>query len=136
MKKNEVAFKKILGVRPTWVRPPYLEVNQTILDIAGELNYKVVNINQDTRDWAGASAEEIKASYEAVPPGTDRLIVLAHDAIETTASEVGDWVVGWAKKRGLKMVTLSECLGERFPQDAYEYVGGKERRNKSWTCDA
>jgi peptidoglycan/xylan/chitin deacetylase (PgdA/CDA1 family) len=134
--RAEVAFKKILGVKPTWLRPPYVLYNDTVISIAKSKGYKVVTLNFDSQDWAGLSAEEIKARYEALEPGTDRLIVLAHDAIETTATDVGLWVSGWAKKRGLKMVTLSECVGEKFPEDSYEFVGKPEKRNKSWTCDA
>ncbi|RPA82416.1 glycoside hydrolase/deacetylase, partial [Ascobolus immersus RN42] len=133
--RNEVAFGKILGVKPTWVRPPYFYYNDTVLEVAKELGYRIVTLNFDSADWSGLSAEEIKARYEGLEEGSDRLIVLAHDAIETTAVEVGTWVADWAKKRGLKMVTLSECVGER-PEDAYVKVGKPEKRNKSWTCEA
>ena len=63
--------------------------------------------------------QESIAKYDAIPNGTD-VLALNHDPIETTATELGPWAIQWARDRGLKVVTLSECLGETSPEDMYE----------------
>lgn len=48
MLRPEAAFAKILGLFPTYMRPPYGECNADCEDQLGDLGYHVINWNIDT----------------------------------------------------------------------------------------
>jgi len=133
MTKLETAFKKILGVRPKWVRPPYGETNANVLATFKTLGYKAVSWNLDSQDWNGASVATSQAKFNAL--GADpRIIPLEHDALQSTAQTLGPWIANWAKTKGLKAVTLSECLGEPIPSAQYVVTGGAGTKDSTWVC--
>ena len=53
MSKVETAFRKILGIRPKWVRPPYGASNTDVLNTLKTMGYKAVTWNLDSQDWNG-----------------------------------------------------------------------------------
>ncbi|KAF6749388.1 carbohydrate deacetylase [Ephemerocybe angulata] len=129
----EVALKKILGIRPKWLRPPYGGQNSNVLSTMRGLNYKVVTWNLDSEDWNGLSVSASQNKFNSL--GADpKIIPLEHDALQSTAQQLGPWIANWAKNKGLKAVTLSECLGESIPGGQYEQVGGATPRDNTWTC--
>jgi len=131
--KVETAFKKILGIKPKWIRPPMGAQNANVLNSLKSLRYKVVTWNLDSQDWNGASVSQSQAKFTSL--GNDpRIIPLEHDALQSTAQTLGPWIANWAKQKGLKAVTLSECLGEPVPGGQYEMVGGATPRDSSWVC--
>ncbi|KAF6759239.1 hypothetical protein DFP72DRAFT_1031977 [Ephemerocybe angulata] len=131
--RMEIALKKILGIRPKWIRPPNGAYNNNTLAILKALNYKVATWNLDSQDWNGASIASSEAKFTAL--GSDpRVITLAHDALQATAQQLGPWIAQWAKERGLRAVTLSECLGETVPGGQYDIVGGASPIDSTWKC--
>lgn len=85
----------------------------------------------------GISAAEIQEYYLNEWQNNPRrdYVVLNHDPLEPTATEVGIWAVHWAREKGFKVVTLSECLGEK-KEDAYIFTGKPRKdKKKKWTCD-
>ncbi|KIO23166.1 carbohydrate esterase family 4 protein [Tulasnella calospora MUT 4182] len=131
--KLETAFKKILGIKPRWIRPPYGETNSQVLSTLGSLGYKAVSWNLDSQDWNGYSVAQSQAVFNAL--GSDpKIIPLEHDALQSTAQTLGPWIANWAKNKGLKAVTLSECLGEPIPQGQYTNVGGATAKDSTWVC--
>ncbi|PPQ63755.1 hypothetical protein CVT24_004264 [Panaeolus cyanescens] len=133
MTRLETAFKKILGIKPKWVRPPMGAQNSQVLSNLGNMGYKIVTWNFDSQDWNGASVSSSQQRFNAL--GNDpKIIPLEHDALQSTAQQLGPWLITWAKQRNLKMVTLSECLGEPIPGGQYTNVGGATPRDSSWVC--
>ncbi|KAF9000254.1 carbohydrate deacetylase [Cyathus striatus] len=129
----ETAFKKILGVRPKWLRPPYGSSNTATLSTLKSLKYKVVTWNLDSGDWNGKTVTQSQAVFNAL--GSDpKIIPLEHDALQSTATQLGPWLITWAKSKGLKMVTLSECLGEPIPGGQYEVIGRAGTKDSTWVC--
>lgn len=131
--KLETAFKKILGIKPKWIRPPYGESNSQVLSTLGGLGYKAVTWNLDSQDWNGYSVSQSQAVFNALG-SNPKIIPLEHDAIQSTAQTLGPWIAQWAKNKGLKAVTLSECLGEPVPQGQYTNVGGATSKDSTWVC--
>lgn len=130
----ETAFKKILGVKPKWIRPPMGSTNSAVNSQLGSLGYKVVTWNFDSQDWNGASVSQSQSQFNAL--GNDpKIIPLEHDALQSTAQQLGPWLISWAKNKGLKMVTLSECLGEPIPGGQYVQTGGKGTKDSTWNCN-
>ncbi|KAF9047563.1 carbohydrate deacetylase, partial [Panaeolus papilionaceus] len=133
MTRLETAFKKILGIKPKWVRPPMGAQNSQVLSNLGNMGYKVVTWNFDSQDWNGASVASSQQKFNAL--GNDpKIIPLEHDALQSTAQQLGPWLIQWAKSKNLKMVTLSECLGEPIPGGQYTNVGGQTVKDGSWVC--
>ncbi|MEV6958131.1 polysaccharide deacetylase family protein [Streptomyces sp. NPDC051207] len=66
----------ILGTAPALFRPPYGETNDQLREQQRQLGLTEVLWTVDSRDWAGASAEEIVAAAATLRPGG---IMLLHD---------------------------------------------------------
>ncbi|KAF9118867.1 hypothetical protein BGX30_004242 [Mortierella sp. GBA39] len=116
--KLEDAFRGIIGVRPTYIRPPFGSLNQPVLDILGQRNYTAVMWSQDTQDWA--HPDDFNASYqlyEQLLNNTENLgqpghIVLQHEVNLVTALQVAPMAIDLALVKGYKVVTVGECLGD------------------------
>jgi peptidoglycan/xylan/chitin deacetylase (PgdA/CDA1 family) len=66
----------ILGHAPTLFRPPFGETNDELRSEERELGVLEVLWTVDSRDWAGASVDEIVAAVDSLQPGG---IILMHD---------------------------------------------------------
>ncbi|KAG0284109.1 hypothetical protein BGZ96_011522 [Linnemannia gamsii] len=114
----EDAFRKIIGVRPTYMRPPFGSVSAPVLEMLGQRNYTAVMWDMDTQDWA--HPDDFNASYqlyEALFNKTEELgqpghIVLQHEVNQVTALQVAPMAIDLALVSGYKVVTVGECLGD------------------------
>lgn len=109
---NEQALVGILGLLPTYFRPPYLEWSEETLNVMAELGYHVVTLDVDTRDWAGDYDAAKQNFLAGLGWGSDSKLVLAHDIHERTVYEFAEWMIDTAKERKYKLVTVGECLGD------------------------
>ncbi|KAJ4385815.1 hypothetical protein N0V93_010246 [Gnomoniopsis smithogilvyi] len=127
---NEQALVGVLGIIPTYFRPPYLEWSEETLDVMADLGYHVVTLDVDTRDWEG-DYDAAKQNYlAALGWGSDSKLVLAHDIHERTVYDFAEWMIDTAMERGYRLVTVGECLGD--PLDNWyrsPYTG------ESWQSD-
>ncbi|KAG9323732.1 hypothetical protein KVV02_006455 [Mortierella alpina] len=114
----EDAFKKIIGVRPTYMRPPFGSLSTQVLEILGERDYTVVTWDTDTQDWAHtANFEASFKVYESILNNPNEItqpghIVLQHEVNQVTALQVAPMAIDLALVRGFKVVTVGECLGD------------------------
>ncbi|KAJ5661770.1 uncharacterized protein N7477_009386 [Penicillium maclennaniae] len=114
MKTLENTYMNLLGFYPTYMRFPFLQSSPESLSAMAELGYRVIGASVDTKDYENdepgvswRSFEKFKAELAA--GGT---IVLAHDTHQTTVQVLVDNMLREIESRGLKMVTVGECLGE------------------------
>ncbi|KAF2675439.1 glycoside hydrolase/deacetylase [Microthyrium microscopicum] len=113
MTQLEVAFANIIGVVPTYMRPPYLSTTPSVLTTLGAMGYSVIEVDIDTLDWeyddtSPSTAEQnYQTGYEA-----GGSISLNHDPEPVTASTVLPWIINYLNGKGLKSVTVGECLGD------------------------
>ncbi|PLB54826.1 polysaccharide deacetylase family protein [Aspergillus steynii IBT 23096] len=107
-------IRDIIGVAPTYMRPPYLEVNDLVLSVLGDLGYRVILASIDTKDYEHNTPWLIDRSYERFVDELEAggTIVLAHDTHRQTVETLTKAMLEGAKMRGLKVVTVGECLGE------------------------
>ncbi|KAG8753483.1 Carbohydrate esterase 4 protein, partial [Ceratobasidium sp. 423] len=134
--KTNEAIKKITGRTPAFMRPPYGEYNDEVVEKAAnngqtgmflealespqQLNdiTPVVIWDFDSGDSVGATVEQSKKNYDNIldqHPGS--ILTLNHETIETTAHQVIPYALKQIKAKGYKMVTVAECLG-REPYQA------------------
>lgn len=101
------AFKEILGTQltlhritgqwPTLFRPPYGEVSDQVRADEARLRVLEVLWTVDSRDWAGASTDEIVAAARTLQPGG---IILMHDWAQASVDAVPQ-IVSDLRDRGL-----------------------------------
>ncbi|KAH6693366.1 chitin deacetylase-like protein [Leptodontidium sp. MPI-SDFR-AT-0119] len=108
MTKLETAFSNILGVKPTYMRPPNGNTGGQTVSVLKGLGYRLVTWDIDSGDWNKESPESSERKLTVGPH-----IILMHETIPSTASTLAPWTIDWAKKNNLKMVTVAECLGDK-----------------------
>ncbi|KAF9940041.1 hypothetical protein BGZ65_008488 [Modicella reniformis] len=125
MKSLDTIIKKIIGVRPTYMRPPYGSFNKLALDTLGSMGYKVINWDRDTQDWQHpdkvlTSLKVYEKSFKEAKALTNAgHIFLQHDTNRLTALELGPKAIDMALKLGYKVVTVGSCLGNNDPKSWY-----------------
>jgi peptidoglycan/xylan/chitin deacetylase (PgdA/CDA1 family) len=111
MTKLETALVNIIGVKPTYMRPPYLKTGGNMTTVMTNLGYRMVTTDDDSQDWNGLSAIQSEQRFDAAGPvssdGTGH-ISLIHETYATSVRELVPWLINWAKENKLKMVTVGE----------------------------
>ncbi|TFK71517.1 carbohydrate esterase family 4 protein [Pluteus cervinus] len=120
MWRVEQALQRIAGVVPAFMRPPYGNYNDLVLQASYIRGQKVVIWDFDSEDSLGASVQTSLALYDSIisqRPNT--ILPLNHETIETTAHQVLPSVIQKLKAAGYRLVTLAECVG----MQPYQSVG-------------
>ncbi|KAH7377601.1 hypothetical protein BKA64DRAFT_649078 [Cadophora sp. MPI-SDFR-AT-0126] len=111
---NESAFLNVLGFIPTYFRAPYLSCNDACMSFLSSLGYKIIDTNLDTKDYENTSPDLIwnaKNNFDhALNQGGN--LALAHDIHEQTVVTLTPHMLETAPARGLRPVTVGECLGD------------------------
>ena len=80
LQKNELAFQRLLGVTPAFLRPPYGNYNNLSRQIAAERGYKMVTWDFDSGDSTGSTAAQSNAAYDAlVKQHPSTILALNHE---------------------------------------------------------
>ncbi|KEZ46940.1 hypothetical protein SAPIO_CDS0289 [Scedosporium apiospermum] len=110
----EHAFIEVIGKIPTYMRPPFFSYNSETLRVLGDLGYHVIHANIDTLDWSFQDVCKINTSIDLFVEGITNggSIVLAHDVHALTAYTLVPAMLEAVKLRGLRAVTVGECLGD------------------------
>ncbi|CCF37343.1 chitin deacetylase [Colletotrichum higginsianum] len=119
MYKLEMAIRNIIGVIPTYMRPPYSSCTAECgcEDDMKALGYSIIYFDLDTADYLHDSPTEIQQSKDIVdqsisakPATTDNFLVIGHDIHQQTVYNLTEYML--QKFQGKKMVTVGECLGD------------------------
>jgi len=114
MTQLEIAHQAILGKVPTYMRPPYLSTNDLAISTLTSMGYKIIEVDIDTQDWAEGPIGEIQLSidwYEGNQTAGGTLS-LNHDPYQPTAETFVPAIIEYLASKGLKSVTVGECLGD------------------------
>lgn len=139
----EMAFRNIFGFFPRYMRPPFGSCSRDsgCLDFITKLGYHLVTWSLDTKDFDYLKHDEIHHAEERFTQGLDRWsktdggpIVLAHDTHKETVVTLTKYMLREIKDRGLKPVTVAECLGETDPKNWY-FDASHTRRGDSSSYD-
>ena len=111
------ALLKILGVRPTYMRPPYGNTSPEALSWLNGHGYRVVNWNVDTNDWQHPlDFKADLAGYRDVlkDPSTKgkSFISLQHDAEQGTAQVFSKLAIEYVLSKGFNIMPVGECVGD------------------------
>ncbi|KAK3831550.1 MAG: hypothetical protein J3R72DRAFT_389322 [Linnemannia gamsii] len=115
MTKLDDALRKIIGVAPTYMRPPYGAYNDLVTKTIGA-DYTIVMWSQDTNDWQHSTDVEasLKVYKDSVKTakGKGGEIFLQHEIYQQTALKLAPKAIDYALKKKWKLVTVGECLGK------------------------
>ncbi|QUC19088.1 uncharacterized protein UV8b_03329 [Ustilaginoidea virens] len=136
---NEMALRNIFGFVPTYFRPPFLECNAVsgCQDVLGRLAYHSISANLDTKDYMYDDAALIQRAKDRFSQGLSAnaaeasYIVLAHDSHEQTVRNLTSFMIEVAEKRGYKLVTVGECLGDARENWYRPAAGGNSYSSRS-----
>ncbi|GAA5838962.1 hypothetical protein JCM11251_007840 [Rhodosporidiobolus azoricus] len=129
----ETALRKILGVKPRFFRAPYGSVSSANLRVLKNRGYSVIGWNHDSFDAGSNDGNPVKsvAAYKALSAsGGKSYIALNHETKQGTARTIIPQIVPELKKKGFRLVSMSECLN----LSPYQSVGTPGKRDSSWTC--
>jgi len=131
---SDTAFSKILGVVPTFFRPPYGEYNDLVQQTAANHGQNVIIWDLDTGDSTGATAEQSEQAYDtALASSPSSILTLNHETYQTTAEQVLPYAITALKAKGYtNFVTVAQCLGI---SEMYQKVTQPGTRDDTWTCD-
>ncbi|KZL73473.1 chitin deacetylase [Colletotrichum tofieldiae] len=119
MYKLEMALRNIIGVIPTYMRPPYSSCTAECgcEDDMKALGYSVIYFDLDTADYLHDSPTEIQQSKDIVdqsiaakPAASDNFLVIGHDIHQQTVYNLTEYML--QKFQSKKLVTIGECLGD------------------------
>jgi peptidoglycan/xylan/chitin deacetylase (PgdA/CDA1 family) len=127
MVKNEMALNNIIGMWPTYMRPPYSDCTQEsgCWDDMQSLGYHRVYFDLDTQDYLNPAPTQIQNSKDIVKqalavPGVTDYLSIQHDIVEQSVTNLTSYYYGLIKAKGWKGgVTVGECLGDTDKSNWY-----------------
>lgn len=107
----ESAISSAIGKYPTYMRPPYFECGGSCPSVMATLGYHIIISNLDTLDWANQGNIQVSKDIFSQNVGSNSL-VLAHDVHPDTVNSLAEHMIVESQNRGLRLVTVGECLGD------------------------
>ncbi|KAL3427788.1 chitin deacetylase [Phlyctema vagabunda] len=121
MYKLEMAMRNLVGVIPTYMRPPYSSCTAACgceADMAS-LGYHITYFDLDTADYLNDSPALIQNSkniFDQALAGasakTDDFLLIGHDIHNQTSNALVEYMLKGMKTKGYKGVTVGDCLGD------------------------
>jgi len=114
--KTNAAIRKLTGVEPRFLRPPYGNVNAAVKRAAKSRGLAVIDWSIDPQDWKDRNTKVvIKRVVGAARPGA---IILSHDLYPTTRKAIGP-IITQLRSKGYVFVSLDDLLGHTRPGKVY-----------------
>ncbi|KAM0324583.1 hypothetical protein ACHAQA_007969 [Verticillium albo-atrum] len=112
MDRLDDALVNLLGVKPQYMRPPYLMTGGNVLPTMKDLDFKVITTDVDTKDWDGTTPEESLLRFTRAGSCGKGHISLMHETYASTVQTLTPYLIDWARTRKLELVTVADCLGD------------------------
>ncbi|KAL2260412.1 hypothetical protein VTK26DRAFT_5581 [Humicola hyalothermophila] len=112
MTRVEDALVNLVGVKPAYMRPPYLDTGGQTLSVMRDMGYKVITNDVDAGDWNNLSPQQSQQVFQQAGAGGLGHIPLMHETYASTVNTLTPWLINWANQNNLRLVTVAECLGD------------------------
>ncbi|MFT5875704.1 MAG: peptidoglycan/xylan/chitin deacetylase (PgdA/CDA1 family)/LysM repeat protein [Clostridium sp.] len=108
---TEESIRRIIGVRPTFVRPPYGAINERVLPVITDTNNKAVIWSIDSMDWVQNVDKNtiVKNILDNVRPG-DIVLLHSYPNLNETLEALPEIIIG-LRARGYNILNPAELLG-------------------------
>lgn len=127
----EQALWKIVGRYPAFMRPPYGNYNDLVLQASYIRGQAVALWDFDSGDSTGSTPAQSDAAYDAlIAQHPSNILALNHETEKTTAHQVLPYAIKKLKAAGYRLVSLAECTG--LP--AYQKTQAPTPRDSTWKC--
>ncbi|KAJ3052715.1 hypothetical protein HK097_005807 [Rhizophlyctis rosea] len=134
IQRVDQALQKIIGAKPTYMRAPFGETNSALQEVARQQGYRaMINWDIDSEDWNNQSPSYSFNKVQSQSYSSNGHIILMHENYQNTVQTLLPQIISWAKSKGVKLVTVGECLGESSSL-WYRDVRSPQSRDSSWTC--
>ena len=109
LQKTNDVIKATLGITPKWFAPPSGSFNEATIQVADQLDMKIILWTIDTVDWRKpATSEMVRRVVSKVENGS---IVLMHPTRPT--AEGMERMITDIKAKGLQLGTVSDLISEK-----------------------
>lgn len=115
MTKVEQALVNLIGKKPAYMRPPYLETGGQFLPTLKGLGYKVITDDVDAEDWNNKTPAQSEQKFSSAGASGNGHIPLMHETYSGTVNTLTPWLINWAKTNNLKLVTVGKLWNSLFP---------------------
>ena len=117
------AINSVLGSSARLYRPPFGEINDSVLQVSAGLGFSAILWNLDPQDWLVKDAEEI---YQYIMDNLQSgAIIVLHDVYSSTIEAMEQLIPSLIEK-GYQLVTISELFYHSgvtpSPGEAYRYA--------------
>lgn len=106
MDRLDQALVNLIGQKPLYMRPPYLQTGGNVLPTMKELGFKVITTDVDSGDWDSKTPEESLERFNKAGSCGNGHISLMHETYASTVRTLTPYLINWAKQRNLKLVTV------------------------------
>ncbi|KAJ8516780.1 hypothetical protein ONZ45_g5924 [Pleurotus djamor] len=114
----ELALRRIVGLKPAFMRPPFGTYNDLVREVVAAHGQKIAE--WDFAPDPEAPTAEIIAAYDTlVGQHPDTILAVTHEILQEFSEVVVPHAIQKLSEAGYKLVTFSECIGER----PYLWVG-------------
>lgn len=110
MTKVEDALVNLIGKKPAYMRPPYLETSGAFLPTMASMGYKVITDDVDAGDWNNQTPQQSEQAFQQAGASGNGHIPLMHETYTGTVHTLTPWLIDWAAQNGLKLVTVGMLL--------------------------
>src|SRR5690625_2230469 len=122
MTESTQKIEQATGEKPLLFRPPYGNLNETVVSIAQEVNQTIILWSLDTNDWEHRNANAtIELAINDAELGS---IILMHDLHQTPADALPQ-IMQRLSSEGYEFVTVSELLPYLDEQGIGPYRGNQ-----------
>ncbi|KAI9301156.1 hypothetical protein BJ944DRAFT_169594 [Cunninghamella echinulata] len=141
MRATEEVIYDAIGIRPTYMRPPFGEADARVKALLKAMDYKVLMWNVDPRDYdvymKPDAGQIIRHTFDKALNGNDTglnphkdpgFISLQHDLYKESIAEVSDFIKK-LKSKNYNILTAAECLEDPRPHDDDNELFSSSKKN-------
>ncbi|KAJ7596380.1 carbohydrate esterase family 4 protein [Mycena floridula] len=129
MWRVELALKRIIGVVPAFMRPPYGNYNDQVQQVSFSRGQSLAIWDFDSGDSIGATVAKSEKDYDSlIAKHPKNILALNHETVGM--HQVLPYAIKKLQAAGYRLVSLSECTG----MPAYQSVGAPGTKDSSWKC--
>ncbi|KAJ1341155.1 hypothetical protein BSLG_004278 [Batrachochytrium salamandrivorans] len=109
---NAMVVKQVIGVTPSFIRPPYGEISRSVREMLKKLGLTITMWNVDSRDGEGHGGHALSVFQEAMKTSRSTgILSLQHDIHAEQTKYAAVTLEAIIKQGSFKPMPVAQCLG-------------------------